>query len=205
MSRSLNLADLGRRVRTARLARRLTLEEVVSRTGFTASWLSKVETGQLAPSLDGLVTLANVLECGVDSLVEGLSAPPRFVVVKHGRGTVMPIRPGRGVTVETLADQWRDRAMNPLILHLSGAGARRQPDNHDGERFLLVLEGAVNIVYGDERIELDQGDSIYLFAAIPHLIAPLGKQAARVLSVSYEPDARGRGAAGDATRVRRPD
>jgi len=72
MAPPLNLADLGRRVRTARLARRLTLEEVVSRTDFTVSWLSKIENGLLAPSLEGLVRLAEVLECGVEQLVAGL-------------------------------------------------------------------------------------------------------------------------------------
>ncbi|MFM7184936.1 MAG: helix-turn-helix domain-containing protein [Planctomycetota bacterium] len=51
MSSSVNLADLGQRIRAARLARRMTLEEVVSRADFTASWLSKLENGQLTPSL----------------------------------------------------------------------------------------------------------------------------------------------------------
>ena len=69
MNATVNLADLGRRARAARLARRLTLEEVVSRADFTVSWLSKLENGQLTPSLEGLVKLADVLECGVDDLV----------------------------------------------------------------------------------------------------------------------------------------
>ncbi|MFM7292238.1 MAG: helix-turn-helix domain-containing protein, partial [Planctomycetia bacterium] len=50
MPTPLNLADLGRRVRAVRLARRLTLDEVVSRANFTVSWLSKLENGQLTPS-----------------------------------------------------------------------------------------------------------------------------------------------------------
>jgi transcriptional regulator with XRE-family HTH domain len=70
MSNSVNLVDLGRRARAARIARRLTLEEVVSRAQFTVSWLSKLENGQLTPSLEGLVKLAEVLECGVPSRFE---------------------------------------------------------------------------------------------------------------------------------------
>jgi len=189
MNHSLNLTDLGRRVRAARLARRLTLEEVVSRTDFTVSWLSKLENGQLSPSLDGLVKIADVLECGVETLVEGLSVPPRFVVVQHGKGTSSPAKTGRsGMVIEHLADQWRNRHMNPMILHVSGVGNRNNPDNHDGERFLLVLEGEVKIAYGDELIQLGTGDSIYIYAAIPHTIAPVGRSTARVLSVSYEPN-----------------
>jgi quercetin dioxygenase-like cupin family protein len=238
----LNLSDLGRRVRAARLTHRLTLEEVVSRTGFTVSWLSKLENGQLTPSLDGLFKLSQALECGVDELVEGLSVPPQFVVVKQGGGVVGNKNPGgkvagssngkpagkngKGVVAESLADQWRGRQMQPVILHLSGAGTANQPESHEGERFLLVLQGAVKVSYGAEQILLDSGDSIYLDATIPHGLAPHcrgtggrgtggrgtdgrgtdgrgtdGRGTARVLSVSYRP---GTNARGSAPRLRSP-
>jgi len=188
MTTSVNLADLGRRVRAARLARRLTLDEVVSRAQFTVSWLSKLENGLLTPSLDGLVKLAEVLECGVDSLVQGLSIPPQYVVVKQGEGRIEPSRDGRnGYITESLADQWRDRAMNPAIVQLSGVGNRHHPDNHNGERFLLVLDGEVTLEYGDELIHLGKGDSVYIYAAIPHVLTPAGRGTAKLLSVSYDP------------------
>jgi transcriptional regulator with XRE-family HTH domain len=187
MTKSVNLADLGRRVRAARVARRMTLEEVVAQTDFTVSWLSKLENGQLAPSLEGLVRLADVLQCGVESLVEGLSIPPQFVVVRSGEGRTEQAKSGRGMVVESLADAWRNRAMNPAILHVSGTGNRGRPDNHDGERFLLVLEGEVKVAYGDETIALAKGDSLYIYAAIPHTIVPAGRGTARVLSVAFEP------------------
>jgi len=188
MGSFVNLADLGRRVRTARLARRLTLEEVVTRAQFTVSWLSKLENGQLTPSLEGLVKLAEVLECGVDSFVQGLSVPPQFVVVKKGEGRRDAARESRaGYVVESLADQWRDRAMNPAIIHLSGVGNRSHPDNHDGQRFLMVLDGAIRLEYGEEIIQLSEGDSVYIYAAIPHVLAPVGRATARVLSVSFDP------------------
>jgi transcriptional regulator with XRE-family HTH domain len=188
MSSVVNLADLGRRVRAARLARRLTLEDVVSRANFTVSWLSKLENGQLTPSLEGLVKLAGVLGCGVDKLVEGLCVPPRYEVIKRGVRQAEPAADGsNGYAVEPIADGWRDRAMHPVILHLHGAGNRHHPDNHDGERFLLVLDGDVRIEYGDEVLHLEEGDSVYIYAAIPHTLAPAGRTAAKVLSVSYLP------------------
>lgn len=189
MNHTVNLADLGRRVRAARLARRLTLEEVVSQTAFTVSWLSKLENGLLAPSLEGLVRLAQVLGCGVDSLVEGLSIPPQYVVVKRGAGTLVGGR--GGTTHETLAEQWRDRRMHPAIIHVSGNGTRRQPESRDGERFLFVLEGEVRVAYGQEQIPLGTGDSIYLHAAIPHAIVPAGRGGAKVLSVTYDTNVAG--------------
>ena len=200
MKHPVNLADLGRRARAVRLARRLTLEEVVTRAQFTVSWLSKLENGQLTPSLEGLVKLAEVLECGVETLVEGLSVPPQYVVVRQGEGVVMAARESRpGYVSEALADQWRNRAMNPSIVHLSGAGNRHHPDNHDGERFLLVLEGELKLEYGGELIHLKAGDSVYIYAAIPHLLAPAGRGTAKVLGVSYDPPTAAHQAGGGAS------
>jgi len=188
MHSNLNLLDLGRRIRAARLARRLTLEEVVSQTDFTISWLSKLENGLLAPSLEGLVRLGEVLECGVEALVAGLSVPPKFIVTRRDEGRQDTGRNGRnGLAIERLADAWRGRAMEPTILHVSGSGNRKAPANHDGERFLHVLEGDVKIGYGDELIVLGVGDSVYLDAAISHTLMPAGRGPARVLSVSFEP------------------
>jgi transcriptional regulator with XRE-family HTH domain len=192
MSPSINIADLGRRIREARLARRMTLEDVVTRTEFTVSWLSKVENGLLAPSLEGLVRLAEVLGCGVEHLVAGLSATPKIVVSRNGERETLPARNGRaGVVAEPLADGWQRRAMEPAILYLSGTGNRRNPYHHDGERFLHVLEGDVKVVYGDDVILLAAGDSVYLDAVLPHAIFPADRNAARVLSVSFEPSRSG--------------
>ncbi len=189
MSSSVNLADLGQRIRVARLARRMTLEEVVSRANFTVSWLSKLENGQLTPSLEGLVKLAQALECGVDTLVAGLTTTPRFVAVKQGEGRVEPLGKDRQnkSTIEHRADQYRDRSMHPMILHIAGDGTKSAPDSHRGERFLLVLEGRLRLGYGDELVALTTGDSVYLDAAIPHTLQPFNRgTTVKVLSVTHE-------------------
>jgi len=193
MGSSINLVDLGRRIRAARLARRLTLEDVVSQTDFTASWLSKLENGLLAPSLKGLVRLSEVLECGIDTLVAGLCAPPKCVVTRNGAGQSDNVKGnGSGLTVERLAAAWWGRAIEPDIIHLSGSGNRKAPHSYEGDRFLHVLEGEVKVTYGDELIVLGPGDSAYLDAAIPHWFAPADRGAARVLSVSFDRSLNGR-------------
>lgn len=194
MPTSINLASLGRRIREARQARKLTLEAVVARTGFTVSWLSKLENGQLSPSLEGLAGLAEALGCGVETLVNGLTVPPRHVVVRAGNGRVepepkrSPSRNGRstGETVEHLADGWHGAVMRPLLLRL-GSGDRRRTESEDGQRFLMVLEGRIRLEYGGDSILLGPGDSIYFDASIPHTIAATGRGAARVLSVTRSP------------------
>lgn len=201
---TLNLSSLGRRIRAARTARRLTLDDVVSQTEFTVSWLSKIENGLLAPSLEGLVRLAEALDCGVEDLVADLVTPPRFVVDRAGAGRILTGRNGNtGASTQPLAESWRGRAMQPEILELAGNGSRRLPESHDGERFLHVLEGEVKVTYGDETIRLGPGDSLYLDAAIPHVIAAASRGKARIMSVTHEPTGGHRGQANAAAQPRR--
>ncbi len=188
MPASLNLAALGRRIRDIRVARRLTLEAAVTRTDFTVSWLSKLENGQLSPSLEGLVRLAEAFGVGVETLVTGLSVPPNHVVVRAGNGQVKnhPPRPaskkstGNG-HVEHLADAWQNPAMQPVIIHLAGNTSHRTSD--DGQRFLLVLDGGVAFQYGEDAIRLEKGDSVYFNAGVEHSLTGTGKGTTRVLSV----------------------
>jgi len=192
MQSTINLLDLGRRIRAARLARRLTLEEVVTRADFTVSWLSKLENGLLAPSLEGLVRLGEVLECGIEELVAGLSARPQYVVTRNGEGQADNGRGSRnGLSVERLAGSWWGRAIEPAILHVAGTSTRKAPESHAGERFLHVLDGDLKIHYGEELIVLAPGDSVYLDAAIPHTLAPAGRGGVKVLSVSFDPSLNG--------------
>jgi len=208
MPMPINLADLGRRARAIRVSRGLTLEEVVSRAEFTVSWLSKLENGLLSPSLEGLVKLSDVLECGVDELVEGLSVRPQHVVVRKGQGRVDNTGDRTGDTrLEQLAATWRGRGMNPVILHLppsQQSAGRSTATSLVGERFLLVITGQVKLLYGAERIDLEEGDSVYLDATIPHDLHCSGRSKARVLSVSIEPVRNGSRIASGKSARRRP-
>lgn len=194
MSPTINLATLGRRVRETRLNRKMTLEEVVAKTDFTVSWLSKLENGQLSPSLEGLVALAAALNCGVDSLVESLTVPPRHVLIRagnNGRAAArkqQPSRNGRSRNGEAqhLAAGWTGAAMEPVVLSFS-PGERSRSESFNGERFVLVLQGRIRLEYGDEAIQLDNGDSIYFDGSCPHQITAAGRTTARVLSVTPTP------------------
>ena len=134
-----------------------------------------------------------VLECGVDTFVEGLAAAPRHVVCRNGDPP--PPRPRDGIAEEHRAADWRGRRMQPTILHVSRTAGRRPPEGGSGERFLLVLDGEVKLTYADEVVRLGAGDSIYFDAAVPHAIAATGRSA-RILSVSCDAEQRPAAAGG---------
>jgi quercetin dioxygenase-like cupin family protein len=59
--------------------------------------------------------------------------------------------------------------------------------SHEGEEFMVVLSGEVEIFYGQETCILKQGDSIYYNSVIPHYVSCRGGRA-EIYAVLYFPD-----------------
>jgi quercetin dioxygenase-like cupin family protein len=59
------------------------------------------------------------------------------------------------------------------------------PSTHDGEEFIYVLEGAIEVLMGEKREPLGPEDSIYYDSTQPHLVRCFGDRPARILAVLY--------------------
>ncbi len=184
----MNLVELAQRIRSMRLDRRLTLEEVASRTGLTRSWLSKVENFRVTPSLPALGKIAEALGVSVAELVVGLDAKPALVVVrKQERKRVDRERSRKNTTVyESLAHKRPNRAMDPFLLTVPPGVARDKALAHEGEEFLMVQSGFVEFEYDGEKYALRAGDSLYFDANVPHRLINRYRRPAVVLCVFFE-------------------
>lgn len=183
---ALNLVELGQKIRALRIERGMTLEDVVSRSGLSRSWLSKVENFRVTPSLQGLMEISRALGVPAARLLADLDQRPDFVVVKRGDG--LRIRRDREVSdigYESLAHERSDRAMDPFVLTVPAGGGRSKSLAHEGEEFLRVLVGRVRFHYGESVHDLALGDSLYFDATTPHRLTNPWTKAAEVLCVFH--------------------
>ncbi|MBI1247470.1 cupin domain-containing protein [bacterium] len=181
----MNLVELAERIRSLRLDRRLTLEEVASRTGQTRSWLSKVENFRVTPSLPALAEIARALDISLSKLVEGLDDKPSLTLVrKDDRKVVQRDQSEQNTAVyESLAHRRKARAMDPFLITIPPGVSREEALPHQGEEFLLVHSGPVDFQYDEEVHKLQTGDSLYFDATVPHRLINSYKRPAVVLCV----------------------
>ncbi len=59
--------------------------------------------------------------------------------------------------------------------------------SHEGEEFIMVMEGTMEISYGKNTYLLEEGDSIYYDSIVPHHVHAYEGQAAKILAVVYTP------------------
>jgi transcriptional regulator with XRE-family HTH domain len=184
----MNLVELAQRIKALRIERRMTLEQVASATGLTRSWLSKVENFRVTPSLPALGRIAEVLGISLAKLVEGLDQKPQLVLVRsHERKVVERDRPGSRIVYEALAHKRSGRMMDPFFLTVPSGVARQEALGHEGEEFLMVLEGNVDFEFGAQTYHLATGDSIYFDANVKHRLINPNRIPAKVLCVFSEP------------------
>ena len=61
--------DIGARVKTARLRKKITQEQLATAVGVGTTHIIHIETGNASPSLQVMIDIANTLECSMDELL----------------------------------------------------------------------------------------------------------------------------------------
>jgi transcriptional regulator with XRE-family HTH domain len=185
----MNLVELAQRIRKHRLDRRLTLDDVSTRTGLTRSWLSKVENFRITPSLPALGQIASALGVSVAKLVEGLDEKPALIMVARNERKIVERDKSSTNTVvyESLAHKRPNRSMDPFLLTIPAGVAREKALTHEGEEFLMVIQGAIHFEFDKDVHSLGKGDCLYFDSHIPHRIINPHSREAIVLCVYQEP------------------
>ncbi len=86
---------------------------------------------------------------------------------------------------ESLAYRLSKKKMEPFFVEFEAAPTGGVPLSHDGEEFIFVVEGAIDLTYGDNHIRLGAGDSVYYHATVPHSIRGVGEEKAKAIIVLY--------------------
>ncbi len=181
---------LGERIRNIRADKGLTLSEAAARAGLARSTLSKIENEQTSPTFEVLLKLAAGLDIAMDELltVERAAAPlGRRSITRAGAGRFYDT----GTYVhEFLCADLTHKNVVPSKARITARSVSEFPGwvRHEGEDFLLVLEGAIELhteLY--EPVQLRAGDSAYFDARMGHLCVSISEDDALVLWVPTHP------------------
>jgi len=180
--------EIGKRIRTLREHKGLSLEALSNMTGFDVELLSNIETNQVKPQLGTVIKLSKALDSALSRLISGTGDRIYSITRKNEQKIVSRSTAQKGkrqvYTYKSLAPEVKGRHMEALIVTLE-----ENPDIefsvHDGEEFIYVLDGVVALNIGEDAFELETGDSAYYLSTTPHLVASK-KGKATILAVLYE-------------------
>jgi len=187
-SKDEGLEAIGERIKSLREKKGLSLEDLSKMTGFDIAFLKSIEDNKVQPQLGTVIKLSKALDSALGRLLSGVGDKIYSITRKNQQKIISRSTSQKGekqvYTYKSLAPEVQGRHMEALIVQLD-----ENPDHevsvHDGEEFIYVLSGIIQLKIGDEQFELEPGDSVYYLSTTPHLVSSKGGKAT-ILAVLYQ-------------------
>jgi quercetin dioxygenase-like cupin family protein len=145
----------------------ISIEDMTAGTNIPVDAYVKYESGELDIPISALYAIAGKLRTDVTVLITGEEARmDNAAVCRKGKGVRIERYPG--YEFSSLAYNFKGRTIEPLLVYLDPGKAPAEPVSHHGQEFNYVTEGRVKITVGRNEYTLNEGDSIYFDARLPH-------------------------------------
>ena len=176
------LVSLGTRLRSLRGQHGWTLEQLSKRTKLSEPYLSRLEGGTRQPSLAALITLGQVYNIPIRTLLDaGDEQSSRCTVIRAG--SPMP-RTANGLSYRPISGGGMLTDLQAIAISIPPNRHYDKFNQHDGEEWLYVLSGRVKLVFESEEHVLETGDAAHFDARTPHRLGADGKRGAEILLVA---------------------
>jgi transcriptional regulator with XRE-family HTH domain len=184
---------VGEKIKQIREMKKVSIEELAERSGMDITLIQKIEQERNIPSLAPLIKIARALGVRLGTFLDDSDSYGPVVVRsneyhKGVRFTSQSSETREHLNFFSLAYDKAGRNMEPFIVDIEpGLQSDYMLSSHEGEEFIYVLEGSIEINYGKEIYKLTKGDSIYLDSIVLHNVHAGNNQSARILAVVYAP------------------
>lgn len=176
-----NAGAVGAHLRQLRARRNLSLAQVADAIGISVGFLSAMERSQMSGSVGTLRKLAKFYKTNILDFFGTNGANSRQVRASERK----ILDAAAGVRMELLA--WGNTVMEPHMFRIAPEAGSGDPYSHEGEEFIYVLSGELEIALDGEEYRLKPGDSFYFESATPHRWKNPGRKETLVLWVNTPP------------------
>ncbi len=185
--------QVGEKIRQLRESKNISIEELARESQISVELVERLESGALIPSLSPLLKIAKVLNVRLGTFLD--DAPQTGpVVIKSGKSENVMRFSGENSNLKnstldfySLASGKTDRHMEPFLIDVHPPETEDyQLSSHEGEEFIFVMNGEIEVLYGKETYLVSEGDSIYYDSVVPHDLHAHGDDA-KILAVVYTP------------------
>ncbi len=174
-----SVVPVGKKIKQQRLKKKMSLDRVANETGFSIEYLKKVESGKKIPPVGALLQIARALEIDSGFFLKEQESNLKNRIKAYTKRTenyaYTTLTPG----AENKHLKAFKVAIEPMTDH-KGVGYQ-----HEGEEFVYVLSGKIEVIVGDHVNTLDAGESLHFNSGIRHKLRNIGDEKAELVVVIY--------------------
>lgn len=184
---------VGERIKALRENQGISLEQLAERAGLAIEQIDRIENNIDLPSLAPLIKIARVLGVRLGTFLDDQEELGPVVCRKREATDSISfsnnaIQSRKHMEYHSLSKSKADRHMEPFIIDVTPTDDNAFVlSSHEGEEFIMVMSGTMEISYGKHTYLLEEGDSIYYDSIVPHHVHAYQGQAAKILAVIYTP------------------
>lgn len=184
--------NIGARMLRLREGQNVSREELSRRSGLDVEFIREIEEEDIYPSLGPLLKISRALGLRLGTFLDDQFSQDPLIVHTSERKEELSMLKGKGKPValkfHSLGRGKKDRHMEPFFIEILPEPAEdKKPSSHEGEEFIVVISGEVELHYGPEISILKPGDSAYYNSLVPHYVSCLGPRA-EIYAVLYIPE-----------------
>ncbi len=158
--------DVGKRIKSIRKRKNLTLQEVSEKSGMSATAISAIERNVSSPTVTTLAAIGRALGESLSSL---LGETDIEYVVTRAAGRERLAADIRNVDFQSLASGIPNQRFHPrLCLLKPGANSGEDFVNRPGDDFFFVIRGSLEMDVKGTSVRLEEGDSLYFRGNTPY-------------------------------------
>jgi len=171
--------SLGERIQQMRKRQKIELESLAERTGYSVDYLRQIEEGKVSPPVGTLIQISRAL--AVDSAA--LLAEDRK---KERRRSYR--KRTKAYSYQTLNPGAEDKHLWAYLVTVEPKKMHESVEyKHEGEEFVYVLEGRVEVQAGKEVHQLAKGAALHFNSALGHTLTNVSAKQSKLLVVVYTP------------------
>ncbi|MDR2135486.1 MAG: cupin domain-containing protein [Treponema sp.] len=182
------LREISSRIKEFREIMAISAIDMARDIGISFETYEQYESGALDIPISVLYKISNRL--GTDTTVLLTGEGPRMDTASVCRaGKCIQVERYPGYEYSSLAYNFKDRTMEPLLVTLDTQKSPAPLVRHSGQEFNYVVRGKVRVSVGTRDYDLEAGDSIYFDARLPHAQCALesgGADSAQFITIIQE-------------------
>jgi len=167
----------------------MTQEELAEKSSVALATVQAVEAGEAYPALGIFVKLSRALGQRLGTFMDDQYSPDPVIVRladREGDRARHISKVSEGFTYFPLGAGKPDRHMEPFYIEIA-ADAEAKFSTHEGEEFIIVVSGEVELMYATERHVLGPGDSMYYNSIVSHRVSAANGKPATIYAVVFTP------------------
>ena len=176
---------IGDKLYEIRKAKKMTLTALSDKSGVQLATLSRIENKKMTGTLESHMAIAKVLGIDVVELYSKVIREQKQVEISQLSKESEVFTHNEKSSFEILTKNVLSKQMMPTLIRIEEGGSTQQEQGApNSEKFLFLLEGAVEATIDGKIFRLEKNNTLYFDSSLSHKFKNVGRNACKLLCVA---------------------